>query len=362
MKTIVIAHNYSEDSISGMSYQLSHHLAQIGYRVLFISHKPYFETPQITSFGKGELHVISWPTLERPTRVRDAIWFAKMFLKFKPKWVIGHFVGSNITISIAKILSLGKSNTLAYYHTVSTAIIEDATYSKNKSLQRKKFRKKWFYKLFCDTIICPSHLAKEDLGKVFSIQKSVVIPNAIADRYRTTEVVDFSKITIGYLGRLDSTKGLMEFLKAFECYVSDNSETKINIKIAGGGTLQSEVHELANTTNRITYLGKIPYAKVDSFISECTYMVIPSKFDNLPTVGLESLMLGVPLLISRNTGLTGFLSQKDSYIFDITNFIDVFYFVENNKELTKMKLHARICYEKNFTMNSYFEKIKKLLE
>ena len=66
MKTIVIAHNYSESSFATMSYHLSHHLANLGNRVIFISHHPYFSDEQIIKKGKGEVIVCSWPTKKDP--------------------------------------------------------------------------------------------------------------------------------------------------------------------------------------------------------------------------------------------------------------------------------------------------------
>ena len=149
MKTIVIAHNYSESSFATMSYHLSHHLANLGNRVIFISHHPYFSDEQIIKKGKGEVIVCSWPTKKRPTSIKDFFWFAKLYLKYKPEIVIGHFVGSNITVSVSKILSFGKVKTFEYYHTLSTQILEDL--SKISLKQRLLFvRKKIFYKLFCD--------------------------------------------------------------------------------------------------------------------------------------------------------------------------------------------------------------------
>lgn len=117
MKTIVIAHNYSESSFATMSYHLSHHLANLGNRVIFISHHPYFSEKQIIKKGKGEVIVCSWPTEKRPTSIKDFFWYAKLYLKYKPEIVIGHFVGSNITVSVSKILSFGKvkhSNTIIH--------------------------------------------------------------------------------------------------------------------------------------------------------------------------------------------------------------------------------------------------------
>ena len=47
MKTIVIAHNYSEISFAAMSYHFAHYFANLGHRVVFISHNPYFSEKQI---------------------------------------------------------------------------------------------------------------------------------------------------------------------------------------------------------------------------------------------------------------------------------------------------------------------------
>jgi hypothetical protein len=53
MKTIIIAHNYSEESFSAMSYHLAHHLASLGNRVIFISHRPYFSEKRIIKKVNG---------------------------------------------------------------------------------------------------------------------------------------------------------------------------------------------------------------------------------------------------------------------------------------------------------------------
>ena len=47
MKTILIAHNYTQNSFASMSFNLAHHLAKLGNRVVFISHKPFFKDMKI---------------------------------------------------------------------------------------------------------------------------------------------------------------------------------------------------------------------------------------------------------------------------------------------------------------------------
>ena len=54
MKTILIAHNYSEVSFSAMSYHLAHHLATLGHQVIFVSHQPYFFEDQVVKKKNGK--------------------------------------------------------------------------------------------------------------------------------------------------------------------------------------------------------------------------------------------------------------------------------------------------------------------
>lgn len=143
-KTILIAHNYSENSFAAMSYHLAHHLAELGNKVVFISHKPFFKEMKTIEKGKGEIIVLSWSSLKRPTTIKDFVWFTKIYFRYKPQLLIGHFVGSNISIMMAKLLSWGKIKTFAYYHTLTSQIALD---SKNNVYKSKwlRFRKRLFF-------------------------------------------------------------------------------------------------------------------------------------------------------------------------------------------------------------------------
>lgn len=129
----------------------------------------FFRKKQIKK-DKGELIIYSWPSEKRPTSIKDAIWFAKLYFMYKPNMVVGHFVGANITIGISKLLSFTKVKTFAYYHTLMEQINLD---NQNTSTFKRKIlflRKKMFYKFFCDVIVCPSELALKILRKTI-IQK-----------------------------------------------------------------------------------------------------------------------------------------------------------------------------------------------
>lgn len=296
MKTVLIAHNYNKSTFANMSYQLAHHLANKGLRVIFISHKPFFEEIIKLKVGKGAIIVFSWPTKKRPVSIKDFLWFSKIYLKYKPKIVLGHFVGSNISILASKLLSFGKVKTYIYYHALSKQLSID----NSNTVNRKAFlfnRKKVFYKLFCDKIICPSELAKEDLNTHFNLHNGVVIPNPMEDRFiETNKRFDKNSIIISYLGRLDGSKGIIDLVEAFKSYISENKKTKLVLKIAGSGAKEESLKDKIKDSHNIEFYGSLAYKDVDDYINKSHFMIIPSKYDNLPTVGLESLMNACSLI------------------------------------------------------------------
>ena len=102
--------------------------------------------------------------------------------------------------------------------------------------------------------------------------------------------------------------------------------------VAGSGIQESEIKELASNNEAINYVGHLTYDKIDTYLNQSHFTIIPSKIDNLPTVGLESLMNQTPLLISNNTGLTRYLvDEKDCFKFDATidSMVSLFEKVEN---------------------------------
>ena len=85
--------------------------------------------------------------------------------------------------------------------------------------------------------------------------------------------------------------------------------------------------------------------------------VCSSDLDNLPTVGLESLMNQTPLLISNNTGLTDYLVDgKDCFKFDptIDAMVALFEKIETITDcFEQMGKESRITYLDKFSMKRY---------
>ncbi|KRB57328.1 glycosyltransferase family 4 protein [Flavobacterium sp. Root186] len=366
MKTILIAHNYNENSFAVISFSLANYLADQGNRVVFISYRPYFSQTEIIKKEKGEIIICSWPSENRPTSLKDAVWFSRLYFKYKPNVVIGHFVGANITIGISKLLSLNKIRTFAYYHTLMEQIELD-----NKKMKLKKdilfLRKKVFYKLFCDVVICPSELAKTDFEKNYHSKKGLVVLNPMKDRFSNSKTINGNAIVVSFLGRLAHSKGIIELIEAFKIYQKENQSSKIILNIAGNGGLESEIKELIKDENSIRYFGALKYTEIDQYLQNSHFAIIPSKIDNLPTVGLESMMNNTPLLISNTTGLTHYLEDgKECFKFDATieSIKLLFKRVEDDFILQpKMAINSRKTYLDKFSIEKYcFNFSKEILK
>lgn len=365
MKTILIAHNYSTASIAAMSYHLAHYLVKKGMRVVFVSHRPYFEEPLRPEVeGTGQLVVYSWPTNGRPTSVTDAKWYYRLHRRYKPTVVIGHFVGANISAVVSKVASFGKVKTLVYYHTVSGAISLDKYGLQDKKIAKQRLRKRRFYKLFVDRLIAPSPLAKEDLEKTFGVSNCTLVPNAIPDRYETT-TLDQDGITLSYLGRLVPTKGVLDMVAAFKEYLIIVPHSVLRLRLAGSGKQESDLLAMIDGVPQITFVSQLPYKEIDEFLRTSSFSIIPSKFDNLPTAGIESLMNKVPLLISEHTGLTKYIEHgKSGFVFSPEKeaMKVLFSEIEQINNTMAMRVAARKVYDDHFSMPNYCESILNLIE
>jgi glycosyltransferase involved in cell wall biosynthesis len=364
MKTILIAHNYTENSFAAMSYHLAHHLANMGHKVVFISYRPYFSEKQVIKTKNGEIVVCSWPTKNRPTSLKDFIWFAGIYLQYKPDIVIGHFVGSNIASVISKLLSFGKTKTFVYYHTLLNQIVTD---SEKYSFKTKIliFRKKKFYQFFCDVLVCPSAVAKKDLNNYYSINKGVVVLNPMLDRFSGKMKVATDNIVLSFLGRLDRSKGIIELVTAFKLYSEKVPASKMVLNIAGSGSQQTKIIKLIEGISSIHYLGELPYDAIDDYLNKSHFTIIPSKFDAFNVVGLESMMNQTPLLISNTVGLASYLTDgKECFKFEpnVDSMITLLYKIENNfNNQEKMSFDARTTFLDKFGMDTYCNAISNLI-
>jgi glycosyltransferase involved in cell wall biosynthesis len=84
----------------------------------------------------------------------------------------------------------------------------------------------------------------------------------------------------------------------------------IELHIGGFGRLESYVKEMAERCGNIFFYGKIPYSRTLALEQSCHIMLalydpqVPNHFYAAPNKFYEALMLGKPLMMVKNTGMS----------------------------------------------------------
>jgi glycosyltransferase involved in cell wall biosynthesis len=122
-----------------------------------------------------------------------------------------------------------------------------------------------------------------------------------------------------YSGRLTRGKGVEHFVDAILLVRKKIKE--FNVVIAGDGELRQELEKKVDNLGLgkvVTFVGHLSKAQIFSQYKQCSIVVVPSSFsDNLPTVCIEALSLGRPVVASNvggipeivKDGVNGYLSK-----------------------------------------------------
>ncbi len=119
------------------------------------------------------------------------------------------------------------------------------------------------------------------------------------------ENIENERPTLTFIGRLSEQKGLDVLLKAWE--ISGlNSKPDFDLIIAGKGELGEWLEkQVKNITfsKHIHVLGVVSEEEKQWLFENSTGIVIPSKFEGLPTVLLEAMHNKLPVIMSNVNGL-----------------------------------------------------------
>jgi glycosyltransferase involved in cell wall biosynthesis len=138
------------------------------------------------------------------------------------------------------------------------------------------------------------------LNKYFRFRKYDVWLNGVDKYVSPTYISNVSKVeSILFVSRLDSTKGVLEFLELSQSIILK----KINIKIImiGDGPMRDFVKNFLvrnNFPKNFLYLGEIPHSEILKYYSTSSLFISFNHLGNLSNTVLEALSCGcVPLTL-----------------------------------------------------------------
>lgn len=195
---------------------------------------------------------------------------------------------------------------------------------------KKRLEKIWMGLLSSfESRIAVTEGAKNSLSKFLNYNVVVQIPHSV-----DVEVINehdfenrFSKndVRVGFLGRLDESKGIKLFLDIYSSFSDANA---VSFYCAGKGTYSDKVISIAKSNSNFNYCGFISdRTQVRRFLSELDFLLVPSLRSNsweelFGLVIIEAMSQGVVVFATDHIGPCSILNHEvDGYIFKEDMFV-----------------------------------------
>ena len=160
----------------------------------------------------------------------------------------------------------------------------------------------------CSALIAPSSYMADVLAKEVSPRRIVHIYNGIE---LPEAAAPPGRGRFLFVGRLEPIKGADVLLRAFA--LARGKCPGISLTIAGDGAARADLEALASQLdlgNDVVFLGRVPAAGVVHAMAAADAIVIPSVSpDILPTVAIEAMGVGRPILGSRVGGIPELVAE-----------------------------------------------------
>lgn len=159
---------------------------------------------------------------------------------------------------------------------------------------------------------------------------------------------------VGYIGRLSREKGVHNLMEAIPRTLEMRPVTKF--LIGGDGPLRGEVEEYVDTQNlkgEVNFIGWIAHDELSNYLNKLKLLVLPSYVEGLPTIMLEAMACGVPVLATPvgaipdiiADGETGFIMEHNCPQCIAENIMRAL----NYSELNAIAKNARALVEREYS-------------
>lgn len=252
----------------------------------------------------------------------------------------------------------------------------------------KILRKKVIYDMF-DSVTAPFHgpaiigklVEKIDIALLNSVDAVIICtekrraqiakasPKKIAVIYNTPLHVQLKdsvnlneeKVKIAYVGILANKRLIKELVEIVK------NNPRYELHIGGFGNLADELAQTAQQYDNIVFYGKIPYEKTLALEKSCDIMTaiydpeVSNHFYAAPNKFYEALMLGKPLIMVKNTGMSEVVAEHN--IGELIDFnqeslrqaIDKL--IERKKEWPEISRKMKLLYEEQYSWGEMEKRI-----
>jgi alpha-maltose-1-phosphate synthase len=212
----------------------------------------------------------------------------------------------------------------AHFRTVDSVLRKEfeeypdlaAEKSHNQSVDPRRVSRKEQELELAETIIVPSQFVKTSLiNENINESKIHVLPFGAESEWIADTVPSNTGNIVLHVGQLSIRKGTHRLLKAWKTLRAYRTH---ELRLIGSMRLSPRF--LSDYGGIYNYLGKMPRQSLKQQYMQSCCFVLPALAEGFAVVILEALSCGTPVVVSRNSGAEGFISDgNEGFLHDAQN-------------------------------------------
>lgn len=200
-------------------------------------------------------------------------------------------------------------------------ILDSSQDSENQEI-RMEFEAEKHLMQLCDKIIAIAKHSYNDIITLYNIspEKVILIPHGLKDNYiplsekertilRQKYGFTNNDFLILFVGRIDKIKGIEYLIETFKILIKRH----LNIKliIAGDGNFNLVFSKLNPVWSNVICTGFINKSTLNDLYSISDIGILPSLHEEFGFVALEMMMMKLPVVASKTTGLSDLIKENE---------------------------------------------------
>jgi glycosyltransferase involved in cell wall biosynthesis len=167
--------------------------------------------------------------------------------------------------------------------------------------------------------VCSQELVR--LGKASDpTSEFLLIPNGVdTQRFKPITRVPNPQVKILFIGRLIPRKGFQRVVRALP-RLKELARVPFKVEVVGTGAAREELDLLAeslNVSDLLQYAGAVPYDRLERAYQYADVFVLTSLSEGMPSVILEAMGCGLPIIASNVGGNNEIVSEgKNGYLIE----------------------------------------------
>jgi glycosyltransferase involved in cell wall biosynthesis len=183
-----------------------------------------------------------------------------------------------------------------------------------------------------------------------------VIPNAVNPSSPPVRNFDKEPLQLLFVGRFASNKGIDILMEAVKQLNEEGYQKKLHFNLVGKGPLYEKITKEYTLPN-VSYLGFASDEQLTELYRSNDLFVFPTLYEGMPTVVLEAMMAGMPVIVSDTGATAEQVDRSNGFLIEAGNIrslkaaIQQFYAYtpeerQGLSEKSLEKVNARFTWEK----------------